>query len=767
MLRLIYIILLWAVLIPASISQVIVVDHAGGGDYTIIQEGIEASNNGDTVLVYPGTYYENINFNGKNITLGSLNLTTGNPSYICQTIIDGNQNNSCVRINSGETDVIIYGLTLQNGGGNNKGGGIFFEAVNVKIYNCRIINNFNIREGGGMYIRNFSEVFLSGTTIAYNSSYSIGGGVCVVSGSVVIFDTISLCNIYLNYAVLGGDIHKTCACPPVNVVVDTFTVVSPDHYYLSSINEQGFQMFDYTYEIQNQKIVPVNADLYVNANAGNDSNSGLTPDDPLKSVSFALTKIISDSTHTNTIHIANGVYSPALTNEKYPLNLRSFISFVGESQDSTIMDADSLIYLMRGSNLTKNLIFENLTIRNGNGYTNTPFHLDPGGIRLYINQNVRFQDVSFTKCVGDGRSVFSFKADNVVCENVDIFENYGGLPHMSVGPRYIPNSLHYHDTVNFYNCRINSNKPVDNMEFGNGGGLTVFGTYSYPNSITVNIINTEFIGNQENTPYPYGGTSALAVGQQGTAYVVNCTFGNNSTLTPPLGSIAAAFCYGHFYIYNSIFFSNTPGLIGVSATYNEPSILEVYNSLIEGGYEAIQTYGQGNIVYYDSSNINADPLWDTGGAFPYSLLSGSPCIDAGTLNLPEHIQFPEYDLAGNPRIWGNNIDMGAYEYQGNVEITEHASNISMNNLMVYPNPFSQQTNITFSVDEPGEVVVEIYNIQGRLIKTLMDAQVCQGNYTMFWKAENHTGSKGAANEYICKLLFNKKVISTRKIIQIR
>ena len=40
-------------------------------DFATIQEGINASTNGDTVLVQSGTYIENINFNGKNITLGS------------------------------------------------------------------------------------------------------------------------------------------------------------------------------------------------------------------------------------------------------------------------------------------------------------------------------------------------------------------------------------------------------------------------------------------------------------------------------------------------------------------------------------------------------------------------------------------------------------------------------------------------------------------------------------------------------------------------
>ena len=58
-------------------------------DFPTIQDGIDGSVNGDTVIVRDETYYENINFNGKAITLKSEN----GPST---TIIDGNQNGSVV-----------------------------------------------------------------------------------------------------------------------------------------------------------------------------------------------------------------------------------------------------------------------------------------------------------------------------------------------------------------------------------------------------------------------------------------------------------------------------------------------------------------------------------------------------------------------------------------------------------------------------------------------------------------------------------------------
>ena len=59
------------------------------GDEATIQEAIDSATLGDTVLVQPDTYMESINFKGKNIVVGSLFLTTGDTSYISQTVING------------------------------------------------------------------------------------------------------------------------------------------------------------------------------------------------------------------------------------------------------------------------------------------------------------------------------------------------------------------------------------------------------------------------------------------------------------------------------------------------------------------------------------------------------------------------------------------------------------------------------------------------------------------------------------------------------
>lgn len=89
----------------------------GSQAYTGIQQAIADCAHGDTVLVYPGRYQENISFMGKNITLASLELTTGDLQYKYSTILDGDQNGSVILIINQERNVSIRGFTITNGTG--------------------------------------------------------------------------------------------------------------------------------------------------------------------------------------------------------------------------------------------------------------------------------------------------------------------------------------------------------------------------------------------------------------------------------------------------------------------------------------------------------------------------------------------------------------------------------------------------------------------------------------------------------------------------
>jgi hypothetical protein len=167
------------------------------GEYPTIQQGIDASIDGDTVLVQPGTYVENINFNGHNIVLGSMYLMTGDTSYISTTIIDGDSVATVVTFVSGEdTTAVITGFTIQNGRGfgyhpNGTGGGITCKDSSFpKIIKNRIIENYS-DYGGGIHGWNCfgSQIFISGNIISNNSAIG-GGGITLTSCKSIIIDNI-------------------------------------------------------------------------------------------------------------------------------------------------------------------------------------------------------------------------------------------------------------------------------------------------------------------------------------------------------------------------------------------------------------------------------------------------------------------------------------------------------------------------------------------------------------------------------------------------
>ncbi|MCF7810143.1 FG-GAP-like repeat-containing protein, partial [bacterium] len=122
-------------------------------DHETIQAAIDAAEDGDTVLVDPGEYVENIDFNGKNITVASLYLIDPNDDYINSTIIDGDENGSVVTFENEETeDAVLTGFTIQNGAARN-GGGICCLESSPTISYCVIMDNFAQSYGGGIYFR--------------------------------------------------------------------------------------------------------------------------------------------------------------------------------------------------------------------------------------------------------------------------------------------------------------------------------------------------------------------------------------------------------------------------------------------------------------------------------------------------------------------------------------------------------------------------------------------------------------------------------------
>ncbi|NQV17636.1 MAG: hypothetical protein HQ534_03750 [Armatimonadetes bacterium] len=227
-----------------SFPDYIIVDLNGNGNYTSIQDAIYGSNDGDSVIVNVGTYYENINYYGKQITLGSLYLLIQDDYYISNTIIDGNANYSVVTFESSEDeDSKLIGFTITNGYASN-GGGIYCDNSNPSLSHLIISGNSageiaGTHGGGGMYF-SYSDPNLENITIIENNSISYAGGIFFSHSNPTIFNVTISNNVA---ASSGGGIYFFFSSPTLyNVTICDNTAQSGGgiRVYESSPNLNNF-----------------------------------------------------------------------------------------------------------------------------------------------------------------------------------------------------------------------------------------------------------------------------------------------------------------------------------------------------------------------------------------------------------------------------------------------------------------------------------------------------------------------------------------------
>lgn len=203
------------------------------GTFSTIGAAIGASMSGDTVVVCPGTYVENINFGGRNITLRSA----AGPDV---TRIDGNAADSVVTFAASEgPTAVLDGFTIQNGRsgfdtpGFGDGGGIRILATSPTIRNNIVINN-RACSGIGVSIRAGSPL-VEGNVISDNIQHGCsggigGGGIAILGTSTAIIRSNTISHNLLTSADGGGISLFAAGWPTIdrNVISDnSATGVSP------------------------------------------------------------------------------------------------------------------------------------------------------------------------------------------------------------------------------------------------------------------------------------------------------------------------------------------------------------------------------------------------------------------------------------------------------------------------------------------------------------------------------------------------------------
>jgi hypothetical protein len=84
----------------------------------------------------------------------------------------------------------------------------------------------------------------------------------------------------------------------------------------------------------------------------------------------------------------------------------------------------------------------------------------------------------------------------------------------------------------------------------------------------------------------------------------------------------------------------------------------------------------------------------------------------------------------------------------------------------YPNPFNPSTTIGFNLPEKAQVNVSIYDIEGKLVKTLVDETLSEGYQQITWDGTDAKGNSAASGVYFYCLTSESHVV-TRKMVLIK
>ncbi|MBN1480665.1 T9SS type A sorting domain-containing protein [candidate division KSB1 bacterium] len=89
---------------------------------------------------------------------------------------------------------------------------------------------------------------------------------------------------------------------------------------------------------------------------------------------------------------------------------------------------------------------------------------------------------------------------------------------------------------------------------------------------------------------------------------------------------------------------------------------------------------------------------------------------------------------------------------------------SMRSLVNYPNPFNPATTIVYRVQDRDRVRLQIFDLSGRIVNTLVDDDQEPGEYTIVWNGVDVDGIRTASGLYFCKLVVGDISVTKKMIL---
>jgi MYXO-CTERM domain-containing protein len=198
------------------------VDGSGLGDFSSVQDAVDASTSGDTIEIAAGTYNENIAISAKTLVIQGAGvgatIISGDGTATAFSVSSGGLNLSHMTISGGAQGVLLRGVVgslsaveVTNNIGTEQGGGIAVtDSADINLSAVFVTNNTG-GDGGGLYLDASSQIEATDAWIEDNSASGSGGGV-YSAGKIQVTDS----SLYGNTASDdGGGMYATGLSPEV------------------------------------------------------------------------------------------------------------------------------------------------------------------------------------------------------------------------------------------------------------------------------------------------------------------------------------------------------------------------------------------------------------------------------------------------------------------------------------------------------------------------------------------------------------------------
>ncbi|RZK77445.1 MAG: T9SS type A sorting domain-containing protein [Pedobacter sp.] len=324
----------------------------------------------------------------------------------------------------------------------------------------------------------------------------------------------------------------------------------------------------------------------------------------------------------------------------------------------------------RGGGIFSNSPFSTVSLTNlslsGNNASSSSFAAYGGGIYSFssasysstvslTNSSLSANTASSTAIDAHGGGIYSFSSLSSTVSLINSIVNGNNASSASSGAYGggIFSNSNY-STVSLTNSSVNGNTASSSDNVAYGGGISSFSRSPSASSM-VNLTNSSLSGNTA------AATTSNAIG--GGIYSSSSNDVNliNSTVAGNKGDSFIYFNSGtnNFKAHNSLVYGNqTSATNTASSTMLGSPTKDIKNSLVQGENSTANGNLDGTSASYTTTNLFTN--FATGD---YSLKSSSPIIDKGDNNLYTGNLTTDKDLAGNLRLAGQSIDMGAYEYE--------------------------------------------------------------------------------------------------------